>query len=199
MIKVTNKIWFRALKATCEISNQIFCTVLSNCQSLTLSSKHLHYLNTCSAPHIFLQQGQYASLLSGPHHAVSHPSPSSLHAFHVSSTWTHLVERRGYDVERRRLGVRPILQPDTYECWRSSWIWSAWYHPPTSTWTSGRTLGPDFPYNHYNDYNHSPNYYKVCWCHWTGTSLLNWFPLFCQIYISLWFLFHTVPWLKRIS
>merc|ERR1712032_1106962 len=31
------------------------------------------------------------SLLSGPHHAVSAPSLSSLCALHASSTWTHLV------------------------------------------------------------------------------------------------------------
>ena len=41
-----------------------------------LGSKHLHYLNTCSAPHIYLQQGQYGSLLSGPHQ-----SPCSVYSF----------------------------------------------------------------------------------------------------------------------
>ena len=96
-------------------------------------------------------------------HAVSAPSPSSLCGLHASTKWTHLVERG-------RLGRRSVLQPHTYECRGSSWIWYTGYHPPTSTWTSGGTLGPYFPYDHYN---HSPNYYQVFWCHWTGTSLLR--------------------------
>merc|ERR1712025_841196 len=93
--------------------------------------------------------GSEAGNLSGSEHdEVSAHSPSSLCPLDASAS--HLVGRR-------RLGRRPALQPDAYGCRRTSWIWYTRYHSPSSTWTSGRTIGPYFPYNHHNN---SSNYYN---------------------------------------
>ena len=202
-------------EVTCGKSNQVSvpsycqsssCPIVLHCESC--QPKHLHFPNTCSDSHIFLRQGQNSSLLSGSHldwipaslpasglvkltrshHEVSASYFNFPCALHASPKGTHLVERGGHDLERGRLDIWPNLQPHTYERGRPSWIWCAGYHSSTSTWSSGRTLGPHFSYNHYN---RSPNYYKVYRCHWIGTGLLKklftlfWIWFLSNIYFSL--------------
>ena len=94
MIKFPNKMWIRALKATCEISNQIYCPDLSHCQSLgpefitSACSEHLQCLSYLSAARPICQSLVRASACSVCSFSqLSLCSPRQLHMGPSGGTW----------------------------------------------------------------------------------------------------------------